>query len=104
MLATRPILLYTLIQSRIPGSGNKDTAPSNTHTLKTLGDACINAARHTHALIVEEWTNGSMPIFGYFYAHYLFSCALIMVVRVRSTQSIAVTMHSSKLPWRLYGQ
>ena len=80
MLATRPILLYTLIQSRIPGSGNKDTAPSNTHTLKTLGDACINAARHTHALIVEEWTNGSMPIFGYFYAHYLFSCALIMVV------------------------
>lgn len=52
MLATRPILLYTLIQSRMPGSGNKDTALGNTHTLKTLGDACINAARHTLIFIV----------------------------------------------------
>ena len=49
-------------------------------TLKTLGDACIHAARHTHSLIVEEWINGSLPIFGYFYAHYLFSCALIMFI------------------------
>lgn len=33
-----------------------------------------------HSLIVEEWTNGCMPIYGYFYAHYLFSSALIMVI------------------------
>ncbi|KAJ5109657.1 hypothetical protein N7532_002302 [Penicillium argentinense] len=80
MLATRPILLYTLIQSRnqeIPDGGS---ANPNEQTLKTLGDACIHAARHTHSLIVEEWTNGSLPIYGYFYAHYLFSCALIMVI------------------------
>lgn len=31
-------------------------------------------------MIVDEWVNGSMPIFGYFYAHYLFSCALIMAI------------------------
>lgn len=81
MLATRPILLYTLIQSRKPCENNKKSAMnSNNHTLKTLGDACMHAARHTHSLIVEEWTNGSLPIFGYFYAHYLFSCALIMVI------------------------
>lgn len=79
MLATRPILLYTLIQFRMPRSDNKDTVPSDAHMLKTLSDACISAARNTHSLIVEEWTNGSMHIFGYFYAHYLFSCALIMV-------------------------
>lgn len=29
---------------------------------------------------MEEWINGSLPIFGYFYAHYLFSSALVMVV------------------------
>lgn len=81
MLATRPILLFTLIQSK------KNCEEDSTHssklkeqTLKTLGDACLHAARHTHSLIVEEWANGSLPIYGYFYAHYLFSCALIMVI------------------------
>lgn len=29
---------------------------------------------------MAEWTNGSLPIMGYFYAHYLFSAALIMVL------------------------
>lgn len=65
MLATRPILLYTLIQSRCSKAGNdKNTIQANEQTLKTLADACIHAARHTHSLIVEEWTNGSMPIYG----------------------------------------
>ncbi|KAJ5681391.1 uncharacterized protein N7477_001331 [Penicillium maclennaniae] len=81
MLATRPILLHTLMLHRSSKpNGDKDTPQTNTQTLKTLGDACIHAARHTHSLIVEEWTNGSMPIYGYFYAHYLFSSALIMVI------------------------
>ena len=80
-LATRPILLYTLIQSRGPGpADDRVNAPASSQALKTLSDACIHAARHTHSLIVEEWTNGTLPIFGYFYAHYLFSCALIMVI------------------------
>ncbi|KAJ5632081.1 hypothetical protein N7490_008420 [Penicillium lividum] len=78
ILATRPILLYTLIQSR--DGHDKSPAPSNAQTLRTLGDACIHAARNNHSLIVDEWANGTLPIFGYFYAHYIFSCALIMVV------------------------
>lgn len=81
MLATRPILLHTMMQYRCSNlSGNNDASQTNTQTLKTLGDACIHAARHTHSLIVEEWTNGCMPIYGHFYAHYLFSSALIMVI------------------------
>ncbi|KAJ5580268.1 uncharacterized protein N7459_006253 [Penicillium hispanicum] len=81
ILTTRPILLYSLIQSRQSSlADDKDTAHTTMPILKTLGDACIHAARHTHSLIVDEWTNGSLPIFGYFYAHYLFSCALIMVI------------------------
>ncbi|KAJ5658964.1 hypothetical protein N7507_005415 [Penicillium longicatenatum] len=78
ILATRPILLYTLIQSR--EAGHEKGPVSNAQTLKTLGDACIHAARNTHSLIVDEWANGTLPIFGYFYAHYIFSSALIMVV------------------------
>jgi hypothetical protein len=81
MLASRPVLLYALIQATCSESANEDTAHTNiSQTLKTLSDACIHAARHTHSLIVDEWTNGSLPIFGYFYAHYLFSSALIMVI------------------------
>ncbi|KAF4765757.1 hypothetical protein HAV15_003429 [Penicillium sp. str.  len=81
MLASRPILLHALIQATSPESTAEDNAQKNIRqTLKTLCDACIHAARHTHSLIVEEWTNGSVPIFGYFYAHYLFSSALIMVI------------------------
>lgn len=81
MLASRPILLHALIQATSPESITEDNAQMNIRqTIKTLSDACIHSARHTHSLIVEEWTNGSVPIFGYFYAHYLFSSALIMVI------------------------
>lgn len=81
MLASRPVLLHALIQATSPEPATEDNARTNIRqTLKTLSDACIHAARHTHSLIVEEWTNGSVPIFGYFYAHYLFSSALIMVI------------------------
>jgi hypothetical protein len=81
MLASRPVLLHALIQATSPEPIVEDSSQTNIRqTLKTLSDACIHAARHTHSLIVEEWTNGSVPIFGYFYAHYLFSSALIMVI------------------------
>ncbi|KAJ5698108.1 hypothetical protein N7462_000113 [Penicillium macrosclerotiorum] len=81
ILATRPILLYSLIQSRDSSAAGEDhTSQSHAQTLKTLSDACIHAARHNHSLTVDEWINGSLPIFGYFYAHYLFSTALVMVI------------------------
>lgn len=81
MLASRPILLHALIQATSDQPiEERDIQTNLGQSLKTLSDACIHAARHTHSLIVEEWTNGSLPIFGYFYAHYLFSSALIMVI------------------------
>ncbi|GAB1199504.1 hypothetical protein APSETT444_008854 [Aspergillus pseudonomiae] len=46
----------------------------------TLSEACIHAARHSHTLIIEEWVNGSLPMYGYFYAQYLFSSAIILVM------------------------
>jgi hypothetical protein len=80
MLASRPILLHALIQTKCPKPNEDESHANIRQTLKTLSEACIHAARHSHSLIVEEWTNGSLPIFGYFYAHYLFSSALVMVI------------------------
>lgn len=46
----------------------------------TLAEACIHAAQHSHSLIVQEWIDGWVPVFGYFNAHYLFSSALILAM------------------------
>lgn len=48
--------------------------------LLTLGEACIHAARHSHSLILTKWINGSLPVFGYFHAHYLFSASLVLAM------------------------
>ncbi|KAL4816613.1 fungal-specific transcription factor domain-containing protein [Aspergillus spinulosporus] len=63
------------------------TTPSTTATketisqpLQTLGEACIHAARHSHSLILTKWINGSLPVFGYFHAHYLFSSSLVLAM------------------------
>ncbi|CAI7611893.1 unnamed protein product [Penicillium bialowiezense] len=80
MLASRPVLLHALIQAKCSNAEESDSHATIRQTLRTLSEACIHAARHSHSLIMEEWINGSLPIFGYFYAHYLFSSALVMVV------------------------
>jgi hypothetical protein len=80
MLASRPVLLHALIQAKCSKTDEDESHVNIRQTLKTLSEACIHAARHSHSMIVEEWTNGSLPIFGYFYAHYLFSSALVMVI------------------------
>ncbi|OOF99212.1 hypothetical protein ASPCADRAFT_163270 [Aspergillus carbonarius ITEM 5010] len=46
----------------------------------TLSEACIHAARHSHTLMIEEWVNGSLPMYGYFYAQYLFSSCIALVI------------------------
>lgn len=48
--------------------------------LITLSEACIHAARHSLALCVNEWTGGSLAIFGYSFPAYLFSAALVLVI------------------------
>jgi hypothetical protein len=80
MLASRPVLLHALIQAQCSKPDQDESHVNIRQTIKTLSEACIHAARHSHSMIVEEWANGSLPIFGYFYAHYLFSSALVMVI------------------------
>ncbi|RAQ42066.1 fungal specific transcription factor [Aspergillus flavus] len=76
ILATRPILLHALFQQRAHRENHEDTP----QPVITLSEACIHAARHSHTLITEEWVNGSLPMYGYFYAQYLFSSAIILVM------------------------
>lgn len=85
ILTTRPTLLHLLITLRKNKTTNTTTTTSTTPTplsqpVLTLSEACIHAARHSHSMILTRWINGTMPTFGYFHAHYLFSSALILAM------------------------
>ncbi|KAJ5504530.1 transcriptional regulator family: Fungal Specific TF [Penicillium fimorum] len=94
ILTTRPTLLHllmTLSKKNKPhpntvnntnklGSENDCEDGSVSQPVLTLSEACIHAARHSHSMILTRWINGSMPTFGYFHAHYLFSSALILAM------------------------
>ncbi|KAL4754489.1 hypothetical protein BDW72DRAFT_200723 [Aspergillus terricola var. indicus] len=78
ILTTRPTLLHLL---KLTETGSTTTAKETiSQPLQTLGEACIHAARHSHSLILTKWINGSLPVFGYFHAHYLFSSSLVLAM------------------------
>ncbi|CAP98214.1 Pc22g09260 [Penicillium rubens Wisconsin 54-1255] len=77
ILTTRPTLLH-LLMTLSKKTESEDVSVSQ--PVLTLSEACIHAARHSHSMILTRWINGSMPTFGYFHAHYLFSSALILAM------------------------
>ncbi|KAL4901872.1 hypothetical protein BDW74DRAFT_169845 [Aspergillus multicolor] len=81
ILTTRPTLLHLLklTENSTPSS---TVSPPETvsQPLQTLGEACIHAARHSYSIILTKWINGSLPVFGYFHAHYLFSASLVLAM------------------------
>ncbi|KAJ5160693.1 transcriptional regulator family: Fungal Specific TF [Penicillium canariense] len=83
ILTTRPTLLHLLITLR-KNNGSRplgeNIRESVSQPVLTLSEACIHAARHSHSMILTRWINGTMPTFGYFHAHYLFSSALILAM------------------------
>ncbi|KAJ5987828.1 transcriptional regulator family: Fungal Specific TF [Penicillium waksmanii] len=95
ILTTRPTLLHLLItlhkKKEKSSATSNGIAPNDAATgqieepivsqpVLTLSEACIHAARHSHSMILTRWINGTMPTFGYFHAHYLFSSALILAM------------------------
>lgn len=85
ILTTRPTLLHLLITLRknnaTTTTATTTTAPNTlSQPVLTLSEACIHAARHSHSMILTRWISGTMPTFGYFHAHYLFSSALILAM------------------------
>ncbi|KAE8354635.1 fungal-specific transcription factor [Aspergillus coremiiformis] len=79
ILTTRPTLLHLLMKLNEPDSPNA-SHESISQPVLTLSEACIHAARHSHTLILTKWINGSLPVFGYFHAHYLFSSGLVLAM------------------------
>ncbi|OQE01181.1 hypothetical protein PENVUL_c044G05399 [Penicillium vulpinum] len=94
ILTTRPTLLHLLMTLSKKGKPHSNTVNNTSgmgteseseevsvsRPVLTLSEACIHAARHSHSMILTRWINGSMPTFGYFHAHYLFSSALILAM------------------------
>ncbi|KAI9926701.1 hypothetical protein MW887_003794 [Aspergillus wentii] len=83
ILTTRPTLLHLLIKLSDNGgatSNRGDGSEVVSQPVLTLGEACIHAARHSYTIILSKWIKGSLPVFGYFHAHYLFSSALVLAM------------------------
>ncbi|RAK81345.1 Zn(II)2Cys6 transcription factor [Aspergillus fijiensis CBS 313.89] len=77
ILAIRPILL-TLLNHLSPNlTPNEPAIPA---TLAALKDACIHSARHTLTLCTNEWTNGASSTYGYAFAQYIFTAALVLLI------------------------
>ncbi|KAJ6077838.1 fungal-specific transcription factor domain-containing protein [Penicillium canescens] len=78
ILAIRPVLLNLLV------CHTKDnSSPANeeiTPIIGVLSEACIHAARYCLKLCVEEWTSGSVLLFGYAFPAFLFSSALVLTI------------------------
>jgi proline utilization trans-activator len=81
ILSTRPVLLYVFKQSsRIPGayigSSNAKVSPITA----ALGEACLHTARHSNSILTQCWIEGSLTLFGYLDAQYLFSSAIVLAI------------------------
>ncbi|KAL2841968.1 fungal-specific transcription factor domain-containing protein [Aspergillus pseudodeflectus] len=76
ILAIRPILLSLIDHTREnPG---REILPSP--AVIALSQACIHSARHTMSLCADEWTKGSLPVYGYAFAQYIFTSSLALIV------------------------
>ncbi|KAJ5713982.1 fungal-specific transcription factor domain-containing protein [Penicillium malachiteum] len=78
IIAIRPVLLnYLACESR---GENMTLDQESKQTFTTLSVACIRAAQYSLKLCLEEWTNGSLDIFGYSFPAFIFSSALVLIV------------------------
>ncbi|OJJ98544.1 hypothetical protein ASPACDRAFT_53382 [Aspergillus aculeatus ATCC 16872] len=77
ILAIRPILLTFLDHLAPTPVPDEPAIPA---TLAALKDACIHSARHTLTLCMNEWTNGASSTYGYAFAQYIFTAALILLI------------------------
>ncbi|KAF7621585.1 hypothetical protein AFLA_011880 [Aspergillus flavus NRRL3357] len=77
ILAIRPLLLGILDHI-----ATTDFSPETTLSpaLAALTEACIHSARHTLILCADEWTKGSISVFGFAFAQYIFTSSLVLVI------------------------
>lgn len=59
-----------------PAQSKEEVTP----ILATLSEACIHAARYSLKMCLEEWTGGSIAVYGYAFPAYVFSSALVLTI------------------------
>ncbi|PLB52500.1 hypothetical protein P170DRAFT_402737 [Aspergillus steynii IBT 23096] len=74
VLTTRPILFH-LFKSRFESSATP-RAPSA--MVSALAETCVVAARSSNNLLIQLWVEGSLAVFGYLDAQYIFSSTIIL--------------------------
>ncbi|OAP64885.1 hypothetical protein AYL99_00857 [Fonsecaea erecta] len=81
ILTTRPILFHVLKTKFNPILEDQTTqAPRPVSAIASaLADACIHAARSSNQILTQLWVDGSIAVFGFFDAHYLFSSTLVLL-------------------------
>ncbi|OGM41172.1 fungal specific transcription factor [Aspergillus bombycis] len=77
ILALRPLLLGILEHI-----GTTESSPETTVSpvLTALTEACIHSARHTLILCADEWTKGSISVYGYAFVQYIFTSSLVLAI------------------------
>ncbi|KAL4884911.1 fungal-specific transcription factor domain-containing protein [Aspergillus karnatakaensis] len=77
IITVRPILLGILDR----GGGTHSNPPATLPpSLAALSEQCISSARETVAICADEWTKGSLPIYGYAFAQCIFTSSIILVL------------------------
>lgn len=98
-------MLYTLSKlsenGSLPVRDSDSNLDSISQSVLTLGRACIQAARHSHSLILEKWMNCSLPVFGYFHSQYLFSSAMVLAVSSLIPMGSPSDRHSFEMALKL---
>ncbi|KAF5685429.1 transcription activator [Fusarium denticulatum] len=78
ILASRPVLLYTL--RLLQNSDNATTRSPISEIALTLSEACIQCARRSCRILTDSWIDGSFPTFEFTYTQCLFSAAIILAI------------------------
>ncbi|OQV07972.1 Fungal specific transcription factor domain-containing protein [Cladophialophora immunda] len=82
ILTTRPILFHLLkakVNPILEGQPGQSPRPVSAITT-ALADACIHAAQSSNQILSQLWVDGSLAIFGFFDAQYLFSSTLVLLI------------------------
>jgi proline utilization trans-activator len=80
-LTTRPILFH-LFRTKIQPLNKANTIPAKplSPVTSALAEACVQAARTQNSILAQLWVEGSIAVFGYFDANYIFSSTIILMV------------------------
>lgn len=81
-------MLKTKFNPLLEGLAGQAPRPVSAITT-ALADACIHAARSSNQILTQLWVDGSIALFGFFDAQYLFSSTLVLLIATMLRQNAA---------------